>query len=629
MIKHKLISLPQSSNGIMAFLRIHNSKKPPLQKAFEFMQHQGIPQSEISSDRLFKDIVPVPEEVFSSIVVLDLLGSTSEIDAGFKKINLAYIKTYLEMGKISFFKEEDMKRALPPDVDCTAFGAYVLTRHGEMSPLQIQETAQLILSNVNEQGQIQVYFPDRKHREGRLDPVVSMNALCFLYQIGRGDEARKTEDYVYDFLSTGKHLEGTRYYPSPDAFLYFCARMINSSEQLKDRFTPLLREKIKERIGQTPYPIDCAFRLIVCQRLGIENLMDKQSLLANQLPNGAFPKDTFFQCGTEASFFGSDAITTAFAITGLTSSPIQQIPIDELSYPFELVQVKPDLQILLKRSLKEWCDQYNIFEASKREKYIELISTYTQNCSPKDASPQSLQLSNKFLTLYFALNDYSTNHPSSDIEIFDTIHSVLSGSHDKEVSESSNKLLIEAAKEFQKELSATQANTYFLVQSFGKFISASKIECEFFGKDITLAAYHENRTENIFVNQYLELWGVLSQGVIPDELRTHPAFTEQLKLATQIIYISNDIKSINRDQKTGKPNYISILAKEQNISIDEARKMTLSYHRNLLLTFIENDKKYKYDPAFGSSYFHASAFLKICMAGNLETMNHSTERYNK
>ena len=58
-----------------------------------------------------------------------------------------------------------------------------------------------------------------------VDPVVCVNALRLFYLQGREKQVSRTFDWVLDVLRNRAYQAGTRYYPSPDLFLYFLTRL--------------------------------------------------------------------------------------------------------------------------------------------------------------------------------------------------------------------------------------------------------------------------------------------------------------------------------------------------------------------------------------------------------------------
>lgn len=156
-------------------------------------------------------------------------------------------------------------------------------------------------------------------RQNRIDPVVSANALYLAHLLGRGEEMNQTEKWLMETLHSGSYQTGTRYYQSPDSFLYFMGKLAKFPE-LSDKMKAKLAEQLQQRIGKTEYPLDLAMRTALADSLGINNDSEKQKLLRLQDQGGSWPADALFHYGGQQGYFGSKALTTAFSIKGLRSA---------------------------------------------------------------------------------------------------------------------------------------------------------------------------------------------------------------------------------------------------------------------------------------------------------------------
>lgn len=270
-------------------------------------------------------ITPTPMETFSSMLVLDLLVDT-EVDPGIIAHLVRYLAAHRRDGMFWFFEDPTL---VPPDVDSVAMGMSALARAGAVDPAAATEAAILdrVVSNCTADGIIQVYFPPRESREERVDPVVCANALGLLHLAGRGHEARPTEDFLYSVLESRAYLRGTRYYPTPEAFLYFLARAMGASEALRQRFLPLMRERVGEALahprGDDEPPLLTALRLIAANATGHDDPDDARALLERQHADGSWQAHPLGTTGESRMrlYFGSRPLTTAFALHALTSRP--------------------------------------------------------------------------------------------------------------------------------------------------------------------------------------------------------------------------------------------------------------------------------------------------------------------
>jgi hypothetical protein len=311
----------------------------PIERALSFINDTckvyGF-DSYASRTRNFDDFTKFQKkEIFSSMIVLSLIGDVLDQDVAMSLIRL--LSTEHIHGTFNFFKDK-FDGAFSGDVNSSSIGASALSK---MQPvLNIMEsteelktinsadmfeiTDKIIANTISEndhvdQGVIEVSFPPRGSREGWVDPSVCANSLYLIALNRRVYQAQKTIDFIYNVLESGDYLNGTRYYPSPDSFLYFLSKACSESTELMGRFKPLLLEKVAERFGTTQNTLDLSMRILVCKNLGEVNYSDRAALSSLQLGSGAFPKDSFFRYSETVGYLGSESISTAFAIAALKS----------------------------------------------------------------------------------------------------------------------------------------------------------------------------------------------------------------------------------------------------------------------------------------------------------------------
>lgn len=294
-------------------------------------------------------------EIFSSILIY-LLLKNSDINQEIIAVLRDVISHAQENGFFYFFDSKKSREILPLNVDLTSLGAVALLdifksdassgKYPNITLDLLKSVAEKIVSNVLTQdvsfssdilaqNVIQVYLPPRGERENRLDPVVCANSLYFLSELQNYclkqypdqkvdylERAKSTEDFLYSVLEKGAYLKGTRYYSSPTEFLFFLTNMASTSEALKQRFYPLLKNAVKQLIGVTSSPLDLAMRVICARSLGVENEDEKTKLLDLQECDGGWPIDTFFTDEWMGIGFGSRALTTSFSLNAVGFSNI-------------------------------------------------------------------------------------------------------------------------------------------------------------------------------------------------------------------------------------------------------------------------------------------------------------------
>lgn len=275
-------------------------------------------------------ITPTLMETFSSMLVLDLLVDT-EVDTRITEHLARYLEAHRKDGMFWFFEDPSL---VPPDVDSVAVGLAALARAGAVDPSDEAESAVIdrVVSNCTSDGIIQVYFPPRENREQRVDPVVCANALRLLYLAERGHEARKTEDFLYSVLESRAYMQGTRYYPMPETFLYFLSRAMSASRALQERFLPLMRERVRESLDHegaaSKQPLFAALRLIAANAVGHDDPDDTRTLVDTQRPDGSWEAHPLGTTGGRRLrlYFGSRPLTTAFALHALSTRSVADQP---------------------------------------------------------------------------------------------------------------------------------------------------------------------------------------------------------------------------------------------------------------------------------------------------------------
>ncbi|MEU3958846.1 hypothetical protein AB0F42_03265 [Streptomyces buecherae] len=163
--------------------------------------------------------------------------------------------------------------------------------------------------------------PPRGHKQ---DAVVCCNVLYTLLladtDTGRETDSvgRATLDLVHDHLASGRYLSGTRYYPSPYAFLHVASRLC--------RLSPICAERLGTRLNHAcdvadppRTPLDLALLITAAENLGQTRRQGRcrDGLAAMQLPDGSWPAQPYFRLGRRPVYFGSAHLTTLFALRAL------------------------------------------------------------------------------------------------------------------------------------------------------------------------------------------------------------------------------------------------------------------------------------------------------------------------
>lgn len=256
------------------------------------------------------------KEIFSTVLVLTMVSDLPDDIQG--RMLDQFESRCDEKSHWCFFLPDGRWSDFPEDLDTTALVLSQLLKRGLVTHDIAMAVADDMIDNRNADGIIQVYFdPDRP----RTDPIVSTNVLYFMHQVGLADrdELRPSREYVRDFLMSGEYLNGTRYYPSPDTFLFFLARLVVGFDDAFGDLVGELRAQLLKRVGSSEHSLDLAMRVVALQWLGITNRIECQLLHQQQLADGGWTMNGFFLAPSKDLYFGGRELTSALALEAITS----------------------------------------------------------------------------------------------------------------------------------------------------------------------------------------------------------------------------------------------------------------------------------------------------------------------
>ena len=185
----------------------------------------------------------------------------------------------------------------PFDVDTTSLGLTILRREKHLAAPVLDEIVEYFESDgnmlVSSQRFSSIFMTEsaspQEPNDWR-DPVVCANVLCLFYAYGRGHELHRILKLVQEVLQSKAYLKGSRYYETPDCFLFFISRLLASSgdPDLHAQLKMLLRERVQERIGAEGDSLALAMRILACASVGIRNEIDFRTLLPLQCNDGGW-----------------------------------------------------------------------------------------------------------------------------------------------------------------------------------------------------------------------------------------------------------------------------------------------------------------------------------------------------
>lgn len=127
-----------------------------------------------------------------------------------------------------------------------------------------------------------------------------------------------------DVLKSRAYIEGTRYYPTPEAFLYFLSRLLESANgvYLHRELFLILRERVKERVGLPGDALCLAMRLLTCQYVGISDEADLAKLCSMQCEDGGWEPGWVYRYGKTGVMIGNRGLATALAVNALSQAEV-------------------------------------------------------------------------------------------------------------------------------------------------------------------------------------------------------------------------------------------------------------------------------------------------------------------
>jgi hypothetical protein len=130
--------------------------------------------------------------------------------------------------------------------------------------------------------------------------------------------------WVRQVLQDRVYLEGTRYYPTAEAFLYFFGRFLEilkfSDMELFNEFRPLLAERVRERIGAPGDALCLAMRLLAGTVVAITNPIDTLRLRSMQCKDGGWDISVVYRYGASRLNIGNRGLATVLAMQAIQKS---------------------------------------------------------------------------------------------------------------------------------------------------------------------------------------------------------------------------------------------------------------------------------------------------------------------
>ncbi|KAF8874944.1 Haloacid dehalogenase-like hydrolase-domain-containing protein, partial [Infundibulicybe gibba] len=250
------------------------------------------------------------DEIFSPLLIVEATGDHSLT----KPINI--------VGQTNFFVNAATMTTdtLPNDLDTTSIG--LLSSCAVSDSAAAHKVMDEMLQFKNEDGILQVYFDSKRPR---IDPIVCTNVLTLFYRFGRGHQLKDTFAWVQDTLRHRAYTDGTPYYATAEAFLYFLGRLINESAEVRRRIGALFESHLKERFGLPGDALALAMRLLAAAYIDPSlrllrtgpACVDAYRLRQLQSIDGSWAGGWLYRYGSSDIAIQNHGLTTAFGLKAL------------------------------------------------------------------------------------------------------------------------------------------------------------------------------------------------------------------------------------------------------------------------------------------------------------------------
>lgn len=126
------------------------------------------------------------------------------------------------------------------------------------------------------------------------------------------------------------YIGGTRYYASADCCLGFVGRLLCSSRDphLQMTLGPLLKARVRERVGMPGSALDLAMRIVTCAQVGVACQEDRLTLLEMQDEDVGWKSGWMYQYASTGVKIGNCGVTTAMAVAAL-STAVMAMPLND------------------------------------------------------------------------------------------------------------------------------------------------------------------------------------------------------------------------------------------------------------------------------------------------------------
>ncbi|KAL3485495.1 HAD-like protein [Aspergillus germanicus] len=277
--------------------RLANLVGDPVERGMAFLRRQEGEFPSVTQEGV------VIEENYAPLLILEVLKDRS----------LVNLKTPPRLWNFFSGTPKYTTKVYPDDLDTTSLALATLHYDADLAHSILDE----MLDYVDEDGFVQAYTDKSRPR---VDAVIALNVLVAFHMHDRAYDLPQTLDWMLNILTHRAYIDGTRYYPTAEWFLYYMTRLLAVSNDtlLRETLEPILKTRVRERIGVAGDAFCLGMRLVTCRFLGIEDYQDRERLVDMQQVDGGWEVSSMYLFPSKGKEIGNRGVATAFAVAALS-----------------------------------------------------------------------------------------------------------------------------------------------------------------------------------------------------------------------------------------------------------------------------------------------------------------------
>jgi len=229
------------------------------------------------------------------------------------------------------------------------------------------------------------------------------------------------------------------------------------------------------------------------------------------------------------------------------------------------------------RRTLEWVRRHNVFEGDRLTNSARLVvvaSVYARLCSPPIATERQYDVAALFTLLFFYVDDAPA----------DELPALLAGEEPWSVGRLTPSLRA-FLDDFREMDAARPALRDAFSRSYHGYLRARREELLYKRQPLSVDEHWAFRRKTIFMDPYIDHWMILL-GIDTDQFAL-ASFADARRLATDIVLLSNDLGSVERDRPGGESpddlNLLDAYAAERGWNRTDAIERLIDLHNQMVL----------------------------------------------